>query len=130
MKTILVDAAGTFVIEGEGIYQPLFDLLEQYPNRKIILTNATDEQKITFGLVDLPYELFTLSHNPEKTDPQYFAQMLKHFNLSSEDVVYFEHNPDAVRSAQSVRIVSHYYDAEKKDLDALKLFLDKHLQNI
>ena len=130
MKTILVDAAGTFVIEGEGIYQPLFDLLEQYPNRKIILTNATDEQKITFGLVDLPYELFTLSHNPEKTDPQYFAQMLKHFNLSSEDVVYFEHNPDAVRSAQSVGIVSHYYDAEKKDLDALKLFLDKHLQNI
>lgn len=130
MKTILVDAAGTFVIEGEEIYQPLFDLLEQYPNRKIILTNATDEQKITFGLVDLPYELFTLSHNPEKTDPQYFAQMLKHFNLSSEDVVYFEHNPDAVRSAQSVGIVSHYYDAEKKDLDALKLFLDKHLQNI
>lgn len=79
MKTILVDAAGTFVIEGEGIYQPLFDLLEQYPNRKIILTNATDEQKIAFGLVDLPYELFTLSHNPEKTDPQYFIQMLKHF---------------------------------------------------
>lgn len=31
MKTILVDAAGTFVIEGEGIYQPLYDLLEKYP---------------------------------------------------------------------------------------------------
>lgn len=34
MKTILVDALGTFVIEGQGVYQPLFDLLETYPNKK------------------------------------------------------------------------------------------------
>lgn len=44
MKTFFVDAVDTFVIEGEGIFQPLFDLLEQYPNRKIILTNANDKQ--------------------------------------------------------------------------------------
>ena len=33
MKTILVDALGTFVIEGLSIYQPLFELLEGYPNQ-------------------------------------------------------------------------------------------------
>lgn len=127
MKTILVDAVGTFIIEGEGTYQPLYSLLEQYQNRKIILTNADDEQIIEYGLVNLPYELFTLIHNPDKTDPEYFKKMLEHFNLQSEDVIYFEHNPEAVKSAQSVGITSSRYDPEKKDLKALKLFLDKNL---
>ncbi len=126
MKTILVDAVGTFVIEGEGIFQPMFDLLEQYPNKKIILTNANDEQMVKFGLTNLPYELYTLKHNPDKTDPRYFEQMLKHFNLLSEDVVYFEHNLDAVKSAQSVGMISHHYDSNRRDLKSLKLFLNKH----
>lgn len=128
MKTILVDAAGTFVIEGEGIYQPLHDLLETYPNPKLIVTNANDEQMIEFGLVNMPYEMFTLKHNPDKTDPEYFKKLLKTYNLGPQDVVYFEHNENAVKSAQSMNIVSHFYDADKKDLQALKLFLDTHLE--
>lgn len=127
MKTILVDAVDTLVIEGEGICQPMQDLLETYPNRKIILTNANDEQLVTYGLTDLPYEMFTLKHNPDKTDPIYFKTMLEHFNLKPEGVIYFEHNPDAVKSAESVSIISYHYDAENKDLEALKEFLDTNL---
>lgn len=127
MKTILVDAVDTFVLEGVGIYKPLHDLLEQYKNPKIILTNANDEQIIQFGLTDLPYELFTLKHNPDKTDPSYFKQMLESFKLMPVDVIYFEHNMEAVKSAQSVGIVPHYYDSEKKDIENLKTFLDKNL---
>lgn len=127
MKTILVDAVGTFVIEGEGIYKPLQELLEKYPNKKIILTNANDEQKIEYNLLDLPYKMFTLNHNPDKTDPIYFQEMLKHFNLKADDAIYFEHNPDAVKSAESVGITSHHYDENKKDLDSLKNFLDSNL---
>jgi HAD superfamily hydrolase (TIGR01509 family) len=127
MKTILVDAVDTFVIEGKGVYQPMFDLLEQYPNRKIILTNANDEQMIPFSLTNLPYELFTLKHSPDKTDPEYFNQFLKQFDLKTEDVIYFEHNPEAVSSAQSVGINSFLYDSEKKDMESLKSFLDKNL---
>ena len=124
MKTILVDAVDAFVIEGQGIYQPLFILLETYPNKKLILTNANDEQMIEYGLVNLPYEMFTLKHNPDKTDPNYFKQMLEKYNLRVEDVIYFEHNPDAVKSAESIGITSYFYDADKKDLDELKIFLD------
>ena len=127
MKTILVDAVEAFVIEGEGICQPMLDLLEQYPNRKIILTGANDEQFKAFGLDKMPYEIFTLKHNPEKTNPEYYETLLKHFGLNKEDVVYFEHNPEAVKSAQSVGITSYNYDSNKKDLDALKVFLDKNL---
>ena len=124
MKTILVDAAGTFVIEGQGIYQPLYDLLENYPNKKIIVSNANDEQLVDYGIVDMPYEVFTLKHNPNKDNPEYFKALLNHFNLKVEDLVYFEHSQSAVDSAASLGIHSYHYDSAKKDLESLKKFLD------
>ena len=127
MKTIFVDAVDTFVIEGEGIYKPLHDLLETYPNRKIILTNADYETDNKYGLNDMPYEVFTLKHNPDKPDPVYFKTMLAHFGLKSEDTVYFEHNPEAVKSAESVGIISYHYDETQKDIAAVKKFLDANL---
>jgi len=75
MKTILVDAIYSFVIESDGVFKPfkqMYDLLETFPNRKIILTGANDEQFKKSGLSDIPYEVFTLKHNPEKTDPKYY----------------------------------------------------------
>ena len=126
MKTILVDAVDTFVIENEGISEEMHDLLETFPNRKIIVTNADDAQMIEFGLVNMPYEVFTLKHNPDKTHPVYFERMLEHFSLTSDDVIYFEHNPDAVKSAELVGILSYRYDPEKKDMHALRDFLEKH----
>ena len=127
MKTTLVDEVQCFVVEGEAIYQPLHELLEQYPNRKILLTGANDEQMVKFGLVGMPYEVFTLKHNPEKADPAYYQKMLEHFGLKPEEVVYFEHAPAAVKSAQSVGIPTHFYDFDKKDLVSLKQFLDTNL---
>ena len=128
MKTILVDAVNTFVIKGEGIFQEMYKMLEGYQNKKIILTNADDEQLKNFGLDNMPYEVFTLKHNPEKTNPKFFEIMLKHFNLTAKDVIYFEHNSDAVKSAQSIGIIAFNYDKDKKDLVSLKKFLDKNLK--
>ena len=130
MKTILVDAVGGFVIEDDGsfkIFEAMHNLLEAFPNRKIILTGANDGQFKKFGLGKMPYEVFTLKHHPEKTDPKYYEIMLEHFGLNKDDVVYFEHNPDAIKSAEFVGIRSYFYDPEKKDLVALKNFLTENL---
>lgn len=131
MKTILVDAVYAFVVDTEDgsfeIFEKMHEMLETYPNRKILLTGADDEQFKKFGLSKMPYEVFTLKHNPEKTEPEYYKKMLEHFNLESENVVYFEHDPEAVRSAQSVRIVSYHYDSDKKDVESLKKFLDENI---
>jgi len=129
MKIILVDAIHAFVIKDEGIFEAMHKMLEKYSNRKIILTGANDEQMEQFGLNDMPYEVFTLKHNPEKTDTKYYEMMLKHFNLETEDVIYFEHNEDAVKSAQTAGITTFHYDKDKKDLIALKEFIDKNLCN-
>jgi HAD superfamily hydrolase (TIGR01509 family) len=130
MKTILVDAVDGFIIEKDGkfiIFQDMYSLLEKYPNNKIILTGANDDKIKFYGLDKMPYEVFTLKHNPEKTDPEYYKIMLKKFNLTKDKVIYFEHNIDAVKSAQSIGINSYFYDNDKKDLIALKEFLDKNI---
>lgn len=129
MKTILVDAVYCFVIENEGgfgIFKEMYDLLETFPNRKIILTGADDEQFKKFGLGEMPYEVFTLKHNPEKTDPKYYEILLQKLGLTKDEVIYFEHNSEAVKSAESVGIKSYYYDSDKRDLELLKKFLTEN----
>lgn len=131
MKTILVDAVDAFIVKNEtGEFvqsKDLYDLLETYPNPKLIVTNANDEQMQAFGLNDVPYPVFTLKHEPNKPDPVYFKTLLEKYNWQPADVIYFEQNPDAVTSAQSVGIASYFYDKVKKDLVGLKNFLDQNI---
>lgn len=130
MKTILVDAIFCFIQEENErffIFQEMYRLLEKYPNRKILLTGANDEQMEKWGLNKAPYEVFTLKKNPDKTNPEYYNIMLKNFGFKKDEVIYFEHNPEAVRSAESIGIKSYYYDNDKKDLKKLKEFFDKNL---
>jgi FMN phosphatase YigB (HAD superfamily) len=131
MKTILVDAVEAFVIEQNGsygVFEDMYKLLESFPNRKILLTGATRSEGFKkYNLDTMPYEVFTLEHNPEKSDPAYYKNLLTHFNLTKDDVVYFEHNPEAAKSAQSVGIDTYYYDQEKHDLAALGAFLMTHV---
>jgi FMN phosphatase YigB (HAD superfamily) len=131
MKTILVDAVNTTLIQNPAgeyeQYAELFELLETYPNPKCILMNADDSQMEHFGLTTVPYPVFTLKHNPDKPDPLYFKTLLEKNSWDPSDVVYFEHNPEAVKSAQSVGIISYHYNKDTKDLVALKKFLDENL---
>jgi len=92
-----------------------------------ILTGANDEETKLFGLDSMPYKVFTLKHNPEKTDPEYFKILLNKFRLSTKDIIYFEHNQEAVKSAKSVGITTYYYNPDIKDLEKLKEFLDLNL---
>lgn len=127
MKTILIDAVDCFVSHDGEIFKEMQDLLESFPNRKIILTGANDEQFKQFGLEKMPYEVFTLKHNPEKTDPKYFEILLDRSNLDKDNVVYFEHNPNAVKSAESIGIKAYFYDNGAKDLKSLSDFLHENL---
>src|SRR3989344_3605026 len=65
----------------ENKFKEMRELLEKYPNRKILLTGADDRQFKEWGLDKMPYEIWTLKHNPEKTDPEYYKKMLAHFGL-------------------------------------------------
>jgi FMN phosphatase YigB (HAD superfamily) len=128
MKTILVDAINGLVLEDGSILEPMYKLLESYPNKKIVLTGANDEQFKQFKLDQVPYEVFTLKHDPEKTDTEYFKILFEKYGLKADEVVYFEHNAEAAKTAQSVGIPTYFYDHTKEDMTALKQFLDENLQ--
>lgn len=127
MKTILVDAINGLVLEDGSILEPMHELLESYPNNKLVLTGANDEQFKHFKLDQAPYEVFTLKHNPEKTDPQYFKTLFEKYGLSANEVVYFEHSTEVVKTALSLGIPTHFYDHTREDMVALKQFLDETL---
>jgi FMN phosphatase YigB (HAD superfamily) len=128
MKTILVDAINGLILEDGTIFKEMQELFDSYPNRKIVLTGANDEQFKQFNLDKSPYEVFTLKHDPEKTDVRYWHILLEKYDLKSEDTVYFEHNKHAAETAQSVGIPTYYYDHTKADLAALKAFIDEQLK--
>lgn len=127
MKIILVDAVNTLFIKEIGLNQEMYKLLESYPNPKIILTNANHDQIKMLGLDELPYQIFTLCRNPDKTAPSYYKKMLNNYKLLPKDVVYIEHNIDSVKSAKSLRINTFHYDVSQNDLEGLKIFLDQNL---
>ena len=126
MKSILVDAWNTFVTEN-GMNHDLKKLLDSFPNHKIILTNANQQECITYGIVNMPYEVFSLEHNPNKTDKAYYICMFEKYNLEPSDVIYFEHNIEAVNSAISAGIKTHHYKKED-DLVDLHSFLRNNLE--
>lgn len=126
MKTILVDAWNTFVLK-EGINEDMKIMLDAFPNPKIIVTNANADQMVELGIVDMPYEVYTLAHNPDKTDPGYFVKMFAEKGLAIADVVYFEHNPAAVEAAKSLGITAFWYDKDAKDIEVVRQFLEEHL---
>ncbi len=125
-KTILVDAWNTLFTQN-GIDENLHTLLEQFPHQKIVLTNANEEEQKRFGMTASPYPFFTLRHQPDKPDPEYYRRMLAHFGLAASDVVYFEHNPAAVASAESVGITTLHFDKTERDIGAVEAFLRARL---
>lgn len=125
-KIILVDAWNTFVTE-DGMFEDMKSLLDNFSNKKIIVTNANEEQMVQFGIVNMPYEVFTLSHNPDKVDPEYFNKLFEKYSIEAKDVIYFEHNLNAIKSAESLGIKTHHYDKDSKDLDALRIFIEANL---
>jgi FMN phosphatase YigB (HAD superfamily) len=92
-----------------------------------VLTGANDEQWKQFNLDASPYEVFTLRHNPEKTDQEYFKILLEKYQLTPDDVIFFEHNAEAAKTAESIGIPTYFYDDTKRDLVALKNFIDSAL---
>ncbi|MEI6169892.1 MAG: hypothetical protein WCP56_02740 [Candidatus Saccharibacteria bacterium] len=127
MKTILVDAIDGLILKDGTVFEEMHQLLEKYPNPKLVLTGANDEQFKEFNLNRSPYEVFTLKHDPEKTDPKYFEILLNKYNLKPSEVVYFEHNKEAAEVATQAGIKTMFYDCSKRDLKELKEFLDSNL---
>ncbi len=127
MKAIFVDAINGLILEDGTVFAAMQELLDTYPNPKIVLTGADDEQFKRFHLDQSPYPVFTLKHNPEKTDRKYWEILLNKYDLKACQTLYFEHNAAAADTAQAVGIPTYYYNHKQADLAALKAFIDANI---
>jgi flavin reductase (DIM6/NTAB) family NADH-FMN oxidoreductase RutF len=125
-KVLLVDAVGCLVNLKGNINHKIKNLIQKFDNKKIVLTNADDREREIF-LKKISYEIFTLKHKPNKSDPKYYKKFLSKFRLKPYQVVYIEHDLKAVKSAKNNGIITHHFDGDIKKLQAfLNLFLNKH----
>tara|TARA_B110000211_G_scaffold210117_1_gene247979 strand:+ start:876 stop:1253 length:378 start_codon:yes stop_codon:yes gene_type:complete len=125
MKIILIDAWNTLV-KNKKLDVDLYYLLEKFENRKIILTNANNNELIDYGIVEMPYDVFSLSHEPNKDDSLYFKLLIKKYNLINTNLIYIEHNYEAVQSAMSIGIKTHHYNPKDTN-DSVYQFLLKNI---
>ena len=125
MKIILVDAWNT-LIKNKKIDSTIYNILEGLKNKKIILTNANDKELVNYGIINMPYEVFILSHDPNKDNPFYFKLLIEKYSLSIDNLIYIEHNKEAVKSATSLGIKTHHYNPHEA-VEELSKFLLKNL---
>jgi|TARA_B110000438_G_scaffold302565_1_gene360622 flavin reductase (DIM6/NTAB) family NADH-FMN oxidoreductase RutF len=124
-KVILIDAVGCLVNSKGKINHKVKDLLKKFKNKKIVLTNANDSEKKLF-LKNVPYETFSLKHSPDKKNPKYYKKLLLKYNFTPHQLVYFEHDISAVKSARSQGIITHHFDGNTNKLNFfLNLVLKK-----
>ena len=126
MKKILaIDAVGCLVDFNGNINLRVKNLIQKFDNRKIVLTNADDEEKKKF-LRNVSYETFTLKHKPNKSITKYYKKFLSKYKLQPHELIYVEHDIKAVKSAKSNGIITHHFDGNIKKLENfLNLFLNK-----
>ena len=65
-----------------------------------IIRNLVECQK----LWRMPYEMFSLAHEPNKTDPEYFKVLFDQFSITADDVVYIEHTKEVIPVAEGLGI--------------------------
>jgi hypothetical protein len=109
MKKILaIDAIGLLVDVNGKINFKINRLINEFDNKKIVLTNANDNEKKKF-LKNVNYKIFSLKHNPEKSNITYFKKFLLKYNLKPNQLIYIEHNIKACRSARKNKIKTFHY---------------------
>jgi leucyl-tRNA synthetase/ADP-ribose pyrophosphatase YjhB (NUDIX family) len=128
VDTILIDAVFCLINKtesGMSLNQELFDYLERLPQRKIVVTNAKDQNLVTIKqLVGDKFEVFSLRFDPEKTDPKFYETMIKNLSIDTSSTIYFDHNTDNLKSAKSNGIHCFQYTSNQQAISTLKTLFD------
>ena len=126
IKAILVDAISCLFDEKRKINKKLLEMLLSYNLQLIIVTNVDLKDIINKPIIDIigqNISVFTIKNNPNKTNPQYFKELLREYNLNPNEIIYFDHSKENINSAEKIGINSELY----KNLNQIKKFIDENL---
>ncbi len=112
-KAILIDAVNCLLSKDDwALNKELTEILTK-SGKKIIVVSNTQNENIDEILEQTPFEFFTQYRNPEKSNSQYFKKLLEEYHLKPEEVIYLDHKPENVKSAQSIGITAKQYKSNR-----------------
>ena len=79
------------------------------------------------NIEEAEYLLCTGLFDNYENDLNYYKILLEQFDLAVEDLIYIEHNMEAIRSAESLNIKVFHYDKDLKDINKLNQFLELNI---
>ncbi len=122
-RILLVDGMFCLYNKYFKINEELLHILNSINVRKILIVNGYTE-KARELLKNTNFEIFSLEKEGIKKENQdYFKKLMKEFNLSSEELLYFDHAEENINSAEKLGITSELYKNNK----IIKKFIEDNL---
>ncbi len=128
-RVILVDGMFTIYDSNFKVNSELLAILNSFNAKKILVVNGFREKGrklLESGgfQASSGFEAFSLEEEKvNKDDPLFFETLFKKYNLSSEEVLYFDHQKENVDAAKKLGILSEVYQTPMQ----VNEFIEKNL---
>jgi alanyl-tRNA synthetase len=128
-RLILVDGMDCVYDEDFKINEELLKIINNFNTHTILTVNGFREKG--YNLIksqstgyDTNWKAFSLEEEKiKKENPEYFNTLLKRFNLVPEEVIYFDHDKNSIKTAEKLGILSKHYT----DINSIKKFIEDNL---
>jgi HAD superfamily hydrolase (TIGR01509 family) len=120
--TLLVDGMFCLYDKDFRINEELLGLLKNIDNKKILVVNGYKDEAEEL-LKNHGFEVFSFEGKIKKDNEQFFKKLLEKYSLNKEDVIYFDHAEENIKSARNVGILSELY----KNNNQIKKFIEPNI---
>jgi FMN phosphatase YigB (HAD superfamily) len=125
-RTILADGMHTIYDRNFNINKELLEIIDFFDTKKILVVNGFREKGKEVLKNSSITEAFSLEEKQiKKENPEFFEVLLSRFDLKPKDLIYFDHDENNVKSAESVGIISRHYTNNNEEI---KDFIGENLE--
>ena len=121
-SVLLADGMNCLYDKNFKINRELLDILNSVNTKKILVVNK-NKDKAEDVLKGYDFEIFSLEDESiNKENKQFFERLIKKYNLSKGEIIYFDHKQENINSAKSLGIKAVLYKNNKQ----IKKFIEEN----
>lgn len=125
-RVLLIDGMHCLYDENFNLNEKLLELINSYVNDKILVVNGFgDKAKEVLKGYDI--DVFTFEQEIKKDNKEFFIKLLEKYNLSSEDVIYLDHDENNLNGAKQTGIKKVKLFALGDDVSEAKSFINSSI---
>ena len=115
-RVLLIDGMHCLYDENFNINKKLFDALQNFNCRKIIVVNNFKE-KAEALLKEYGYEIFSFNGKILKNKKEFFEKLMEKYKIEKDEIIYFDHDDENVDTAEEAGIKNALvYDGKIKKI--------------